>query len=79
MAEVCEAIFEQGVFRPVAPPSRKFRNGQHVRLIVETDPTPTEDILELAGDVYEGLSSQDIDEVERIALDRSAFFTPRQR
>ena len=73
MTQVCEAIFEHGVFRPTEPPSPKLADGQHVRLIVETG--GAEHMLDLAGKVYEGLSDQEIDEVERITLDRSAFFT----
>ena len=42
-------------------------------------PTLTPDkILDLAGQVYAGLSEQDIDGVERIALDRSNFAGSRQ-
>ena len=37
MTQICEAIFEDGVFRPVAPQSPKLKNGQHVRLVVETN------------------------------------------
>ena len=33
------------------------------------------DILVLAAQVYEGLSSEDMAEVERLALDRSHFFS----
>jgi predicted DNA-binding antitoxin AbrB/MazE fold protein len=73
MMQVCEAIYENGLFRPVAPVEPDLREGQHVRLVVETD--SPEDILRMAAAVYEGLSPEDVDGVERIALDRSAFFT----
>ncbi|MCG3159489.1 MAG: hypothetical protein JMDDDDMK_00478 [Acidobacteria bacterium] len=33
--------------------------------------------LELAAQVYEGLSESEIDEIERIALDRNDFFGER--
>jgi len=33
--------------------------------------------LELALQVYQGLSEEDIDEIERIALDRRALFATR--
>ena len=36
--------------------------------------TPDE-MLKLAENVYEGLSEKDIEEIERIALDRSNFFS----
>jgi len=44
---------------------------------VEVPPEANGDLLGLAGQVYEGLSDKDIDEVESIALDRSSFFHDR--
>ena len=41
-------------------------------------PLTPDEILDLAGQVYAGLSEQDIDGVERIALDRSNFAGSRQ-
>lgn len=73
MTQICEAVYENGVFRPVAPISPHLAEGQHVRLVVESD-TP-EDILSMAAEVYNGLSEQEVEELERIALYRSAFFT----
>lgn len=35
-AETLDAIFEHGVFRLVQPPGIPLREGQRVRLIVET-------------------------------------------
>ena len=41
-------------------------------------PSETEDnLVELAGQVYEGLSEEDIGEIERLALDRGNFFHDR--
>ncbi len=71
--ETLEAIFEQGAFRLVRPPIIPLRDGQHVRLIVEVDDS-SDSVLALAADVYAGLSSQDIAEVEEIALKRGNFF-----
>lgn len=73
MTQVCEAVYENGLFRLIAPIEPSLTEGQYVRLVVETD-TP-EDILRLAAGVYDGLSPQDVDAVEQIAFDRSAFFT----
>jgi predicted DNA-binding antitoxin AbrB/MazE fold protein len=68
-----EAIFEDGVFKPVERP--EIPEGEHVQLTVETvEPTGGEDPLELAARVYRGLRPEEIDEIERIALDRSQFF-----
>ena len=77
MTQVLDAVYEHGVFRPITLPGPPLIEGQHVRITVETD-TP-EDILGLAAKVYEGLSEQDVNDVERIALDRSAFFTEPPR
>jgi hypothetical protein len=42
--------------------------GQEVQIVVDTG--QRSDIVDLATQVYEGLSDADVDEVERIALDR---------
>lgn len=77
MTQTLEAVFEDGSFKPVDNGSLPFSEGQRVKLTVEV-PTETEgDILGLAGQVYEGLSDKDVDEVERIALDRGSFFHDR--
>jgi hypothetical protein len=72
--ETLDAIFEQGSFRLVRPPSIPLREGQRVRLVVETDESP-DAILALAANVYTGFSPQDITEVEQIALQRRDFFS----
>lgn len=72
MTQICEAVYENGTFRPVAPAAPDLAEGQHVRLVEETD-TP-EDILRLAAQVYAGLSEQEVNSIELVALDRSAFF-----
>lgn len=76
MTQMLEAIFENGTFRLLEPPTVPLVDGQHVRLTVETETTPDE-VLALAEQVYAGLSDQEIDYVERIALDRRAFFSDR--
>jgi predicted DNA-binding antitoxin AbrB/MazE fold protein len=78
MTEIVEAIFEDGNFKPVDKSSLPFSQGQRVKLTVEV-PSKTEyDLVELAGQVYEGLSEEDIGEIERLALDRGNFFHDRQ-
>ena len=72
-SETLDAIFEHGSFRLVRPPSIPLRDGQRVRLVVETDESP-DAILALAASVYAGLSPQDITEVEQIAIQRPDFF-----
>ena len=75
-----DAVFEKGAFRPVDPGVVHVPEGQRVRLLVEEASTPNcvlePDILQLAGQVYAGLSAEQIDEIERIATDRSSFFRP---
>lgn len=77
MAQALEAVFEDGKFRLLEKPAVPLRDGQHVRLTVETEAT-SEDVLELAGQVYAGLSEEEVDDVERIALDRRSFFGDRE-
>jgi predicted DNA-binding antitoxin AbrB/MazE fold protein len=65
-----EAIFEDGVFKPVERP--EIPEGEHVQLTVETaERAGGEDPLELAVRVYRGLRPEQIDEIERIAIGRS--------
>lgn len=76
MKETIEAVYENGVFRPLKPPA--LPTGQHVRLEIEvTRGGSSDQILALAAGVLEGLTEDQINEVERIALDRSDFFGDR--
>ncbi len=54
--------------------NRRFRSttGSTFGFTVETGTTP-DDVLALAGQVYAGLSDEEVDDVERIALDRRSF------
>jgi predicted DNA-binding antitoxin AbrB/MazE fold protein len=62
-----EAIFEDGVFKPVERPESP--EGEHVQLTVETaERAADENPLDLAVRVYRGLRPQEIEEIERIAL-----------
>ena len=69
MKNTFEAVFEDGVFKPVQRP--EIPEGEHVQLTVETtEPAGGEDPLELAARVYRGLQPEEIDEIERIAFRR---------
>jgi predicted DNA-binding antitoxin AbrB/MazE fold protein len=69
-----EAIFEDGVFKLIQ--RHETPEGERVQLTVETAGLPEhEDPLELAARVYRGLRTEELDEIERIALDRSQFFS----
>ena len=77
MSQILDAIFEDGSFKPVDNGSLPFSEGQRVKLIVEVPAEAQGDLIELAGEVYKGLSDEDTDEIERIALDREHFFRDR--
>ena len=67
MKATVEAVFEDGVFKPLQRPEIPER--EHVRITVEpVRQRGTEDPLELAARVYRGLPPEEIDEIERIAL-----------
>ena len=71
--QTVDAILEHGTFHVMQPLSVPLRDGQRVRLVIEPDESP-ETILALAANVYAGLSPQEINEVEQIALQRRDFF-----
>ncbi|MCL1470500.1 antitoxin family protein [Argonema antarcticum] len=74
MTQTLDAIYEKGVFRPLTNP--EIAEGESVKLIVETaSKINPEEMLKLAAQVYEGLSEEQINEIEQIALARSNFFT----
>ncbi|MGD0382062.1 MAG: antitoxin family protein [Thermoguttaceae bacterium] len=75
MKNAIEAIFENGAFRPLQPDTVALSNGQVVRLTIENEPNPEQ--VKLAARVYEGLSDSDINDIERIALDRGNFLATR--
>ena len=69
MKQTMEAVYVNGVFKPLNTP--ELFEGQYVRLEVETPlEESSDDLLELAARVYEGLSDDDIDAIEKIANDR---------
>lgn len=76
MTQTCEAIYENGVFRPVRDLPTSIVEGQRVRLVVETDEAT--DVLRLAAQVYDGLSDEQVREVESIALNRRDLFDRTQ-
>ena len=77
MPHTIDAIYENGVFRPVHREVLAISDGQRVRLTVINQGDA--DSLQLAMSVYDGLSDNDISEIEGIALDRSSFFGCRSR
>ena len=75
--ETVEAIYEDGPFRVVKPPSLLLAEGQRVRLVVEPILQP-KDILALAARVYEGLTDEEIDLIEQHSRRRENFFDERE-
>lgn len=74
MEQLIQAVYEQGVFKPLEPVT--LREGQTVTLAVEangaTHREPNEQLVRWSK-VYEGLTEIDISEVEQMAMDRSRF------
>ena len=66
-----EAVFQDGAFRPVEP-TNFIKEGQRVKIVVELEELSA--ILQLATSVYAGLSEDEINEIEEIALNRRDFF-----
>jgi predicted DNA-binding antitoxin AbrB/MazE fold protein len=72
MKQFVDAIFEDGVFRPVLPV--ELPAGERVR--VEIDVTPKVDVERVLAEfreVYEGFTPEEIEELEKAILDRSNF------
>ena len=76
MKQIVEAVYVDGVFKPVKP--LNISEGQHVRLEIDepTEENP-EDLLELAAQVYDGLTDDEIDKIEKTATQRLDFFGER--
>ena len=77
MSQTVEAIFKDGIFKPVDDGSLDLSEGQRVTLTVELPPQGDANLLELAGQVYEDLSEDEINEIERLTLERGNFFHDR--
>ncbi|OGF56727.1 MAG: hypothetical protein A2Z21_07775 [Candidatus Fraserbacteria bacterium RBG_16_55_9] len=77
MTQTIEAIYEDGVLKPLIP--LQLPEHQRVTLAIQAIQTLRPDeILEMAHQVYEGLSDEEIDEIEAIALDRRNFMRPAE-
>jgi predicted DNA-binding antitoxin AbrB/MazE fold protein len=74
MTQTLDAVFKDGSFKPLNNGSLPFVEGQRVRLTVETPAETQDDLIKLVAHIYDGLTDEDVNEVERLALDRSSFF-----
>ena len=75
MKHAIDAIYENGAFRPVQRDAVTIADGQRVRITVDDECEP--EALRLATTVYDGLSDNDIDDIEQIVLERGNFFDAR--
>lgn len=73
MQQVVKAVYEHGVFRPLQAP--ELSEGQEVQLIVhsKTQVSPSQ-MLNLAAEVYQGFSDEQIHDIEHIVFERQNFF-----
>ena len=78
MKTTIDAVYENGVFRPLKAPG--IPQGKQVRLEVDVpDDGSPDEVLALATTVLDGLSEEDIREIESITLDRGDFLGNRVR
>jgi predicted DNA-binding antitoxin AbrB/MazE fold protein len=73
MRQTVKARFHHGVLQPLEPLS--LADETEVEITVDTDSPPGGDtILERAARVYQGLTADEVAQIEAIALDRTRFF-----
>lgn len=77
MAEqTIKAVYENGVFRPLGPVGEAIEEGQKVHLRIRTVGAALQSLEELTH-IYDGLSEEEIKELEQIILNRSSSFSQR--
>ena len=75
MSSDFNAIYQGGAFWPLSDQEIHVPEGETVKITVQPAQVPSPlDVLSLAAKVYEGMTADDITDIERIALDRSNFF-----
>jgi predicted DNA-binding antitoxin AbrB/MazE fold protein len=73
MRQTIKARYHDGVLEPLEPLT--LADETEVQVTVETaTPVSAEDILQRAARVYQGLTAEEVAQVEAIALDRQHFF-----
>lgn len=70
-----KAVYTQGVFRPANPDEIRVTDGDTVWLQVFTPSERVQYLLELAAQVYDGLSEEQIAEMEAAMQRRHPFFS----
>ena len=76
MTKNLDAVYENGTFRPTGDADITLPDGARVRLTVERiSQNVEENVLDLTAKVYAGLSDEEVADIERIAIDRTSFFS----
>lgn len=78
MTQKIEAIYQNGMFKPITPVSDEISEGEEVIIDIKSKEESANEIMKLAENFYEGMSEEDINEVEKVMLDRSNFFGVRK-
>lgn len=68
MKPIIEAVYENGVFRPIQREGVAIPEGQRVRITITDEEMP--ESLRLAVSVYEGLTDDEVRDLESIILRR---------
>ena len=78
MTKTIDAIYENGVLRPLEPVDMEEHTRVRITLEVEAErKKKIEEILELAWKSYEGLSEEQISIMENARLSKTLFFPKR--
>jgi len=78
MRQTIEAVYQNGMFKPLNPVSEEITEGKTVEITIKDKESSANEIMKLAENFYEGLSEEEINEIEKIALDRSNFLGDRK-
>jgi predicted DNA-binding antitoxin AbrB/MazE fold protein len=78
MTQTIEAVYQNGMFKPLVPVSVDVADGETVTITIGDKKFSPEEYIELGKKVYQGLSDEEIAEIEKIALDRSNLFGDRE-
>lgn len=75
--QIVDAVYQNGAFHLVGSQPLSIEEGKRVQVVIDDAASngSGKNILDLATRVYAGLSEEEITEVERIATDRSRFFS----
>ena len=69
MGQILNAVYENGVFRPLEPVGGDVNEGEKVRLRLITVSAALRALEELTH-IYDGLSEEEIKEIEKVILSR---------